>query len=585
MSHARIGLMLSALALILFTGPASILASSGPERPGVNLTCRDSYLPGIPVLVRVDLRDSDGVIQRDQWDAVANLSIDNANVSLSPNRVQLLNGVGSALVTFTGRGDFTLTANIDGQTASASLVDWSSEPVRVVSGALDASATWSGVCHVTGGDFTIRDGVTLTLEPGTLVLIDGVKSGINGTDIQIEGSIQAMGTLESPVTIMAFVPGENWGELRFVDAEPSAFNYTNIAQAGHSPRVGHSNSGPAIRAQGSQITFDHAALTDNAGKVMHATSGCDLVFRHCLFARSVMGPEVASTGLLFEDGWITQMHADDDADAIYIHSQQAGQQCILSRGVIADMYDDGLDTLGSKVTVQDFIIRGCRDKGVSVFNGQTTLDHCLIVENTTAPEDTTVSTITAKANEGVTTTVNIDHCTIVTSRKAGFTDIGIQSHNKYGVTTGTIIYHVTNSIIDATDGVDAQRPYLESDIHIDHSNVAGEAWPGAGNIHADPLFVDPQNHDYHLRLSSPCVGAASDGGDLGYFSAEMPTPVQGALTKDTVWTARGGPYHVTGEFTIPAGVSLTIEPGTLVYFDQAARMVIRGHLVAEGSED
>lgn len=582
---ARIGSILYALALVYTVEPARILASSGPEHPGVNVIVRDSYLPAVPVLVRVELRDNAGAILLDTWDAVAVLSVDNPNIRFSPDRVHLYNGLGSALVTFTGRGDFTLTADIDGLKTTASLAEWSGRPIHAVSGTLDTSATWNGIYHVTGGDFTINDGVTLTLEPGTMVLIDGTRSGTEGTDIQIEGSIQALGTAASPITITAFVAGENWGELRFVNAEPSTFSYTNIAQAGHSPRVGHSNSGPAIRAQGSQITFDHVSFTDNAGKVMHATSGCNLAFHHCLLARSVMGPEIASTGLLFEDGWITEMHAGDDADAIYIHSQQAGQTCILSRGVMADTYDDGLDTLGSKVTVQDFIIRGCRDKGVSVYGGETTLDHCLIAENNTAPEDPTVASVVAKSFEGSTAAVNIDHTTIVTARTPGYVDAGIQSHNKYGVKTGTIIYHVTNSIIDATDAVYTQPPYLDSDIHIDYSNTSSEAWPGMGNIHTDPFFVDVQNHDYHLRLRSPCIGAASDGGDLGYYDADVPTPVQGALAKDTIWTARGGPYHITGEFTVPAGVSLTIQPGTSVYFEPGTRMVIRGRLVAEGSEN
>ena len=582
---ARFSSILCALALIFTVEPAWTLASAGAEHPGVNLIVRDSYLPAVPVLVRVELRDDAGAILQDRWDAVAVLSVDNPGVRLSPDRVHLYNGLGSALVAFTGGGDFTLAADIDGLKATASLADWSGRPIHDVTGSLDTSATWSGIYHITGGDFTIKDGVTLTLEPGTMVLIDGSPSGTDGTDIQIEGSIQAMGTAALPITITAFVAGENWGELRFVNAEPSTFNYTNIAQAGHSPRVGHSNSGPAIRAQGSQITFDQASLTDNAGKVMHATSGCDLIFRHCLLARSVMGPEIESTGLLFEDGWITEMHANDDADGIYIHGQQAGQKCILSRGAIVDTYDDGIDTLGSQITVQDFIIRGCRDKGVSIFNGETTLDHCLIVENNTAPEDPTIAAIAAKATEGSTAAVNIDRSTIVASRKAGYIDIGIQSHNKYGAKTGTILYHVTDSIIDATDAVNTQPPYLDSDIHIDHSDTSSEAWPGTGNIHADPFFVDVPNHDYHLRMRSPCIGAAGDGGDQGYYDAGVPTSVQGALTKDTVWTAQGSPYLITGEFTIPAGISLTIQPGTSVYFEPSARMVIRGRLAAEGGEN
>ena len=37
-----------------------------------------------------------------------------------------------------------------------------------------------------------------------------------------------------------------------------------------------------------------------------------------------MGPEISETSLLFEDGWIMEMRAKDDADGIYIHSQLRG---------------------------------------------------------------------------------------------------------------------------------------------------------------------------------------------------------------------------------------------------------------------
>ncbi len=489
---------------------------------GLNLVVRDGYLPEVPVLVRVELIDSSGAIRRDQWDAVAMLTADDPTVHAEPNRVHLYNGVGSALVTLSGGGDFRLTADVNGVMAAAPLVDRRSRRVHPVSGRLDRSATWRGVYHITGGDFTIAAGATLTLAPGTLVLIDGVAAGSDGTDIQVEGSIQSLGTPLAPVTFTAAQPGLNWGELRFVDAEPSTFRYTEIMRAGRSPRVGHSNSGPAIRAQGSAIVFEYVSFTDNAGKVMHATSGCDLVFRHCLLARSVMGPEIAGTALLFEDSWITEMHAADDADAIYIHSQQAGQQCLLSRGVIADVHDDGLDTLGSQVTMRDFIIRDCRDKGASVYAGTTTIDHCLIVENNTAPEDTTNAVVVAKAFENGTAEVNIDRTTIVATRRPGYTDVAIQSHNKYGVTSGSIVWHVTGSIINATVPVDVQLPYLAADVHIDYCGIADGVWPRLGNVFAPPLFMDAANHDYRLSAESSYLGAADDGADPGYYGLPQP---------------------------------------------------------------
>ncbi|MFC1792803.1 lamin tail domain-containing protein [Planctomycetota bacterium] len=561
-----------------------------------NLIVRDSYLPGIPVLVRMELLNEDDTINRNLWDAEARLSVvDNPNITLSTDRITMYNGLGSELVSINGSGDFTLNVEVNGLNTSKVLADWSDEPIQTASGDLAGSQTWSGIYHITGDDFTISSGSVLTLNPGTLVLIDGVSSGSNGTDIDVAGSIQSLGTADSPVTITAFTPGRNWGELHHDNAAPSTFLYTNITQAGHSPRVGHSNSGPTIRASGSTFVFEHCSLTDNAGKIGHVTSGSDMSFKSCLFARSVMGPEISGTALLFENSWITDMHANDDADGIYIHGQQSGQKCTLTHGVAANMDDDGIDTLGSEVTIQDFIVRDCKDKGISIYGGEVDINYCLIVENNKAPEDPTIATIATKTVNGATAIVNIDHTTIVSSKAAGHHDVGIQSHNKYGVTSGTIIYNVTNSIIDATDPVDIQSPYLESDIYINYSDIFGETWPGTGNLNAGPMFVDQANHDYRLSEMSPCINAGDPNADpdpdltvtdQGYtwFDREPLELPEGSLGEDTIWTPQEGPYRVTGELTVPPGAILTILPGTTVFFDPDAKININGRLIAEGKE-
>jgi len=46
---------------------------------------------------------------------------------------------------------------------------------------------------------------------------------------------------------------------------------------------------------------------------------------------------------------------------------------------------------------------------------------------------------------------------------------------------------------------------------ITYSDVAG-SWLGEGNIDADPLFLDPENGDFHLTLGSPCIDTGTSVG-------------------------------------------------------------------------
>ncbi|MFB3787926.1 MAG: right-handed parallel beta-helix repeat-containing protein [bacterium] len=47
---------------------------------------------------------------------------------------------------------------------------------------------------------------------------------------------------------------------------------------------------------------------------------------------------------------------------------------------------------------------------------------------------------------------------------------------------------------------------MQEKARVSYSCIEG-GWPGEGNIDADPLFMDPENGDYHLQNGSPCIDA------------------------------------------------------------------------------
>ncbi len=63
----------------------------------LTLLAPESYVPGKPLLVRIDQKDANGVLKRGAWNTTVNLSASNG-VQISPSTVTLYNGMGSALL-------------------------------------------------------------------------------------------------------------------------------------------------------------------------------------------------------------------------------------------------------------------------------------------------------------------------------------------------------------------------------------------------------------------------------------------------------------------------------------------------------
>jgi hypothetical protein len=73
-------------------------------------------------------------------------------------------------------------------------------------------------------------------------------------------------------------------------------------------------------------------------------------------------------------------------------------------------------------------------------------------------------------------------------------------------------------------------------------------------------------------------------GALRFEAVQASTEVTGIIYSNTTWTKENSPYDLTSSITIASGVTLTIEPGTIVQLNEY-HLQINGTLIARGTSN
>ena len=125
--------------------------------------------------------------------------------------------------------------------------------------------------------------------------------------------------------------------------------------------------------------------------------------------------------------------------------------------------------------------------------------------------------------------------------------------------------------------------------------ISGIAFPNGSGFSATgpfPVTVEPGEHanvsvTYSGDAERRATGTVRSNDP---FQPETRVTVVGAVgtfVRDTVcgaWRKAGSPYRVIGPTVVPAGETLTIEPGVDVLFDAPASLTVEGSIVAHGTE-
>lgn len=102
------------------------------------------------------------------------------------------------------------------------------------------------------------------------------------------------------------------------------------------------------------------------------------------------------------------------------------------------------------------------------------------------------------------------------------------------------------------------------------------------------------------ELTDPSsAGTGASAGQVSALAVQVAASGVTTLTRNTIWSPAKGSYYIRNDVVVPKGITLTIEPGTRVYFDTAASgwgssgtpanptsgidLIVHGKLVANGS--
>ncbi|MEX2188999.1 MAG: lamin tail domain-containing protein [Pirellulales bacterium] len=432
-------------------------------------------------------------------------------------------GVGSLAPTVTASADFALAFGgslATGSTGKAIDVLDGTFPVQTHSGTLAGNTVWDNTTeHRITGNLTIPAGSTLTIQPGTRVMLGGA------VNILVDGAIATNGTAADPVAFNAINPAQDWGGIEIRGAAASGdFAYTFFTQGGAdtSRTYGHSNSQPLLRANSGTIDCSNCFVINNTGKGFGAQSNARINFDQGVISHSDTGGQVDNTVMQITNSWIKDLpndspgFLDDDSDGQYFHGvHSSGEPSLVQNSYIIDTKDDCLDHNGARLNVISSWLEGCTHEGLASSDSNWANVVDTVVTGTNQGFEAGYGGPQLSVTNSVS--VRVDNKYPNDTSSDATINAGIRFGDGYNGSNGAYTGHITainNVVADNEDNIrnfDGTGPQAGA-IDITYSMTNDADYNAAtGNFSGIPVFGPYM----HLLRGSAGLNAGSDGETVG----------------------------------------------------------------------
>ncbi len=487
-------------------------------------------------------------------DNVARVTVDWLNADFDSK-----DGVWYARFDWIGLHTFVATAyDAEGNVVDSGSIDVVGVPPgNHLAGELTEDATLSWVC-VLDETVTVPAGVTLTIEPGTVLLMKDDVSLI------VNGRLLAQGSEEQPILVTQYGAGTAWKQFLFVDANDSRFDHCVFEYADSEGEhqdyyvEGLRNYHEAIVALASHIDVNDCVFRNLPDDSSRAEGDALAIISDdpehpgpasanvtgCEFLGIGQGVHTRYAYVLVEDCFFTGKRGDNDDVDLWGESEPTS--LIRNNVFLNPAHDDMINPTNCSAILVGNVIAGSDDHGI-VLRGR-----CFPVVMNNVIYDCSAAGI---AVENSCEALLVNNTIVDCGRGLRLFDLG-RWGPPYSLSPGGGTATVVNCIIwdcpqpiTLTDSSNTEIEDRGSHVAISYSDIDGGqggisvsgsqstvAW-GEGNIDVDPLFADPSLGDFHLKslfgrwdpneriwvvdeLSSPCI----DSGDPSDPVGDEPVP-------------------------------------------------------------